>query len=309
MHLDLEDYRPDTPRVPQAISLREGVLASLLVHALLFIVYLLTPPPAPEQAAALTPRRDEPNVEFVHMVPRLERPATPRTTRELSDLDRRAATAQHPPDPANTTPFSVGETPEKVVGGKEEKPAGPVAPGTAPPSPTNNAATADLASKVAPTSSVPAPQPGGALGNSLRNLSRFLQDQNFDNQQGGLADQLPDIQFDSKGVEFGPWLRRFVAQVKRNWFVPQAAMALSGKVVIQFYVLRNGTITDLKVVGPSQIEAYNISAFNALKRSNPTLPLPDEYPDDRAFFTVTFHYDVRDARPAADAVAPALRLN
>ena len=28
------------------------------------------------------------------------------------------------------------------------------------------------------------------------------------------------IQFDTKGVEFGPWLRRFVAQVRRNWFVP-----------------------------------------------------------------------------------------
>ena len=28
----------------------------------------------------------------------------------------------------------------------------------------------------------------------------------------------PAIQFDTKGVEFGPWIRRFVAQVKRNWF-------------------------------------------------------------------------------------------
>src|SRR5690348_18263498 len=43
-----------------------------------------------------------------------------------------------------------------------------------------------------------------------------------------LHDALPiykgaDIQFDSKGIDFGPWLRRFTAQVKRNWFVPQVA--------------------------------------------------------------------------------------
>jgi hypothetical protein len=25
--------------------------------------------------------------------------------------------------------------------------------------------------------------------------------------------------------------------------------------------------------------------------SNPTVPLPAEYPTDRAFFTVTFHYN------------------
>jgi hypothetical protein len=49
----------------------------------------------------------------------------------------------------------------------------------------------------------------------------------------------------------------------------------------------------MKIVGPSQFEAYNVSSFNALKNSNPTLPLPPEYPEDRAFFTITFHYDVR----------------
>ena len=111
--------------------------------------------------------------------------------------------------------------------------------------------------------------------------------------QRGQADQNADIQFDSKGVEFGPWIRRFIAEVKRNWFVPQAAMFLRGRVVIQFYVLRNGTITDIKIVQPSPIEPFNVSAFNSLKLSNPTMPLPPEYPDDRAFFTVTFHYNDR----------------
>jgi hypothetical protein len=32
MYLDLEDYRPDTPRVPTVISVREGVLVASLRH-------------------------------------------------------------------------------------------------------------------------------------------------------------------------------------------------------------------------------------------------------------------------------------
>ena len=188
-------------------------------------------------------------------------------------------------------PFSQGDTSEKIVGGREEKAAGSDTPVPTPPS---SSATTELASKVAPKAPVlPAPPPSGGLGSALRNLSRYLQDSNFDNQQGGLANRLPDIQFDSKGVEFGPWLRRFVNQVKRNWLVPQSAWAISGRVVIQFNVTRSGEIRDLRVVRPSEIEAYTTAAFNALKRSNPTLPLPPEYPDDQAFFTVTFYYEVR----------------
>ena len=41
----------------------------------------------------------------------------------------------------------------------------------------------------------------------------------------------PEIQFDTKGVEFGPWIRRFIAQVKRNWLIPYAAMSMKGHVV------------------------------------------------------------------------------
>jgi TonB family protein len=157
------------------------------------------------------------------------------------------------------------------------------------------ATSTDVPSKVSPDAPVLPAGPSGQLGDTLRNLQRYLKDQNFNNLRGGLTEQDPDIQFDAKGVEFGPWLRRFVAQVKSNWNIPQAAMARSGRVVIQFYVLKNGAILDLQVVQPGSIEAFTAAAFNALRLSNPTLPLPPEYPADRAFFTVTFHYN--EGRP------------
>jgi TonB family protein len=118
-----------------------------------------------------------------------------------------------------------------------------------------------------------------------------VQSESFHNPQGGGGQFGPNIQFDTKGVEFGPWIRRFVAQVKRNWLIPYAAMSMHGHVVITFNVHRDGSITDLAVVDPCPIEAFNNAAYGALSASNPTQPLPPEYPSEKAFFTVTFFYN------------------
>jgi TonB family protein len=125
------------------------------------------------------------------------------------------------------------------------------------------------------------PVAGGALGDALRNLQRYIPREQFDNPGGDGGKYGPEIQFDSKGVEFGPWIRRFIAQVKRNWFVPYSSMSMRGHVVITFNVHKDGTISDLTVVGPSPIEPFNNAAFGALSGSNPTQPLPPEYPSDR----------------------------
>src|SRR5204862_1304152 len=132
---------------------------------------------------------------------------------------------------------------------------------------------------------------GGSLGDALRNLQRYTQAEAFENQSGGGGQFGPEIQFDTKGVEFGPWIRRFVAQVKRNWFIPYAAMSMRGHVVITFNVHQDGSITVQTGVGPCPVHAFNNAGVGALSASNPTQPLPPEYPSDRAFFTVTFFYN------------------
>jgi len=101
----------------------------------------------------------------------------------------------------------------------------------------------------------------------------------------------PEIQFDTKGVDFGPWIRPFIAQVKRNWFISSVAMSEHGHVVITFNIQKNGTITDVEVQTPSSVDAFNDSAKAAILRSAPTQPLPSEYPAPKAFFTVTFYYN------------------
>ncbi len=307
MYFDFEDYRPEIPRVPSAISRREGILLAVILHLVVFILIILFPdtfrPSAEQQLAEavvpVDPMRDVPR--FVYMEPPVERPAPPRERAPLSDLDRRATTPVRPPTAENPDPLSAGNTADRVIGSPEERRMGPDGPGeamnpTQPVQPTPPAATAGPGA----TAAIPAlPEQaagGGNLGDSLRNLQRYLQDQNFNNPRGGGSPQDPLIQFDSKGVEFGPWIRRFLAQVKRNWYIPEAARLLRGRVSIKFIVHRDGRLDTLDVVRPSSVEQFNAAAYNALRLSNPTLPLPTEYPDETIEIIVTFLYN-EDRQP------------
>ena len=256
---------------------------------------------------------------FVMVEPRLDREALRKMTRPAprSDADREARSRERNPNATNNQPFLRGRSAELTEAQKRaEKPKGEgPAPEPAPPTPkptpqaepdqtaANTTTPPPLAQAPLPTprpqqqpvtQQPPAPRggppAGGALGEALKNLNRYAQDQQLNNPNGGNQVD-PAIQFDSKGVEFGPWLRRFVAQVKRNWFVPMAAMSLKGHVVITFNVHKDGRITDLQVLRPSDVVAFNNAALNALATSNPTMALPPEYPADKAFFTVTFYYN------------------
>ena len=67
--------------------------------------------------------------------------------------------------------------------------------------------------------------------------------------------------------------------------------AITPRAVLGFKVHKDGSITDLVVLQPSTIDAFTKSAFNAIKLSNPTVPLPLEYPDENAPFIVTFYFN------------------
>ena len=249
-------------------------------------------------------RPPDENRTFVFVQPRVDLEAQrPPARGEASDKDRVAQAPERAANPTNPLPFARGNSRERVEAAEMERARGPESP--APPAPGDMAEgpprpagevrqplpPAMNEGYVMPSESPQARAGSGALGEALRNLQRYVQKESFDNQSGNGGQFGPFIQFDTKGVEFGPWVRRFVAQVKRNWFIPYAAMTMRGHVVLQFNVHKDGRITDIAVVGPSAVDAFNNAAANAIITSNPTEPLPPEYPSDRAFFTVTFYYN------------------
>lgn len=309
IHFDFEDRYEDELVVGSALPRRDGVLLSVIVHVLILIWFQFGPnlhlfEATPEELDARRQEllrqqeKERDDRRFVFVQPRVDlETQKPKPRADLSDLDRQAQARERAVKPENPLPFARGNTPERVEAAPQEQAKGPetpVKPDTTPPQPdpqeqlARALPPADTGARRSPSTSKPAP---GALGDALRNLERYVQNETFNNPQGGLNDPGATIQFDTKGVEFGPWLRRFVAQVRRNWFVPYAAMTFRGRVVLQFNIHKDGHITDIAVVGPSDINAFNLAANNAILGSNPTEPLPPEYPDTKAFFTVTFYYN------------------
>ncbi|MDQ3211082.1 MAG: TonB C-terminal domain-containing protein [Acidobacteriota bacterium] len=309
MYFNFEDYRPDTPTLPRSLTRLEVVLLTIVIYLSGIILILVSPhlpwvkawEAARQQAVAEQQKqelqRQRDNARFVFMAPQIDKPAPkPPPRAELSDIDRKAATVERAPKPANDMPFSRGNTIERMEAGR---------PPAAPPEALDTAAEQSAKGMTFPESpdavqarASDAPQPSprgpsaGVIADAIRNVQKYAQNESFGNVRGGgNMDFAPSIQFDSKGVDFGPWLRRFIAQIRRNWIIPMAAMTMHGHVAVTFYVGKDGRITELRVLKPSSIDGFNNSSFNALAASNPTQPLPAEYPDDRAFFTITFYYN------------------
>jgi TonB family protein len=310
IHFDFEERYQDEQVVGRGLSASNIVVLSLVLHVLVILLIQVVPrmnlflPNQEElerrrqELARQQMERERNERRFVFVAPRIDTPAPPKQDVPLSDLDRRAKAPERAAKPDNPLPFARGNTPERIDQAQAaERAKGPeteTKPDNTPPQadPAEQVARAlppsDQGIRRAPETSRPAP---GALGDALRNLQRYVQNETFNNPQGGANDPGTSIQFDSKGVDFGPWLRRFVAQVRRNWFVPYAAMTFHGRVVLQFNIHKNGTITDVVVASPSDIDAFTRAANNAILGSNPTEPLPTAYPDPMAFFTVTFYYN------------------
>lgn len=313
MYFDFEDHHPDTPTLPRSLTRLEVSLLTVVFYLALVIMLLVWPELPMVQEAELKRQQaaeaerlkaieeQKRNARFVFVQPRVDIQARrPPERAELSDIDRQARTVERPPNADNPLPFSRGNTSERVEAPAPVQPRRAEAP--APPEP--RPADADEPVRqglVLPTGpaaieprSVEKPSPSeapGILADAIRDVQRYVNTEAFGNLRGGMQEVAPSIQFDTKGVEFGPWIRRFVAQIKRNWFIPQAAMSMRGHVVVTFFVHKDGRITELAVRKPSSVDAFTNSAYGAMSSSNPTQPLPPEYPDDRAFFTVTFYFN------------------
>jgi len=119
------------------------------------------------------------------------------------------------------------------------------------------------------------------------------------------ASQYGPLRFDAKGVEFGPWIRRFLAQLKKNWYplIPQIAMSLQGHSVLAFDVYKDGRLKNIELVNASAVGAFNEAAKRALVLTDPTESLPEAYPAEMARFTITFSYNEKPP-DSPDTVSP-----
>jgi TonB family protein len=307
MYFDLEDHRPDTPILERPLTGLEQILLTIIAY-LLLVIGLIIMPRLPwvkayeaaqkqklEQLRLQELEREKP-LQYVFSIPKVQLEKMPQRPKFLSDESHTATTMEKPVMPKNDVTASRGNSPEKII----EPPKAPqmdAKPADSAPAPSNTnqmALPTQSQGTIARNDTSRNPllnQPGqGVLSRAIQNVGKYSQGETLQNLQGN-GDFGPSFQFDTKGVDFGSWLRRFRAQVYSNWMIPYAAMALHGHTVLRFTIHRDGTITDLMILQPSTVDAFTKAAFNAIKASNPTVPLPQEYPDEKMVMTVIFYYN------------------
>jgi len=91
-----------------------------------------------------------------------------------------------------------------------------------------------------------------------------------------------DILTPTEGVDFSDYMTRVVAAVRRNWsaVMPESAMLGDrGRVVLQFRIMKNGTVPNGEPVrlSGSGKEPLDRAAVSAIRSSNPFEPLPTAF--------------------------------
>ena len=133
---------------------------------------------------------------------------------------------------------------------------------------------------------------GGEDG-AFTDIRRFLAGARFENPEGGLVSNTENsLYYNDRGANFVPWVRRMLAEVRRNWLVPYSVAFNHGHVAVGISVARDGTVTHLNVLIPSGTSGFDNAAVGAL-RASILLPLPADYPDDKFDIILVFWYNER----------------
>ena len=104
-----------------------------------------------------------------------------------------------------------------------------------------------------------------------------------------------ELKSDPMGVDFKPYLVRVLATVRRNWFAiyPETArMGQRGRVLVEFAVAPDGTITKVVFAQQSGSRSLDEAAVAALSASNRLPPLPTDFKGNRVVLQFTFSYNM-----------------
>ena len=301
-----EFERDVTHRPERGFPIERAMLASILAHAVLLLLLVVTPkggahdPRKGLLAALVPPEKVDDKIPLVfHEAPGPKR-ENPKKS-ELSDADRRAGGGDRS-KPKAASPY-VPELPgmRGVAPGRpaiakpferprvaQARPAAPPGGSKAAPEPQPETKTAQNeleGLRVPPAGKREGPEgskPLADLNSVARQAAREVAGQGaisgqggagFPNPDGGFVDAGP-ISFETSWYDWGEYLQAMLAKIKAHW--KPAMEPFRWKTTVQFAIHPDGTITDLLVVRPSANPAFTFGAQKAISGSNPLPPLPKD---------------------------------
>lgn len=293
---------------------REAAWVSLVVHGVIIAALIFVPKWLP-QGAYILPVKTPQDATFLALPESLSR--KPPKSNFISDQDRVAQTripapskelirklidARRPGPPDAATP---PPTPQQVA---------QAAPDNGTQQPAGSSQQQPPANQTAQLSTPPqgssarnpfaVGSPGSSVSQAIQSVAanRANSNSGYSGDYGAApvrprTDQLGNIEIlsDTQGVDFGPYMKRLHVAVQGRWdvLIPQAALPpimKKGVVVLQFAILKDGTVTGLQIVRSSGDESLDRAAYGAITTGN--LPqLPQEFTGPYLMIRAAFYYN------------------
>ena len=306
MYFDFDDRYTGVDPVGHAISRREGIVMSVVVHVAVIGALLMLPPltrtPSEGQEEVierLQPAPEEDEARFVFVQPQVDMPAEqPPERAELSDLDRRAQAPELPTESTNPLPFARGNSRGAggigagIAGPRRGPVAGAIRARARAGRGTDRTAPRDGGSRIALAPARGARTAAGRLARGGAQEPAGVRAARVVQQPAGRHERVRPahpVRHEGRRVRtVDPPLRRAGAP---ELVRAERRHADERPRRDQFNVHKDGRITDLTVVAPANVESFNTPRSMPRCRRIPPTPLPPEYPADKAFFTVTFYYN------------------
>jgi outer membrane biosynthesis protein TonB len=167
-------------------------------------------------------------------------------------------------------------------------PPTPPAPQPPPPTPPPTQQALVEAPKPAPTRpnfGNPNQSPGDAIRKAAQDAARGNPGGDYSSapggQQGGMGTGV-QVLSDTQGVDFGPYIRRILADIKRNWIplIPEEArppLNKQGETLIRFTILPDGRIAAMNLDGRSGDDPIDRACWGGITGVGQFPPLPANF--------------------------------
>jgi TonB family protein len=252
------------------------------------LTYLDLPPDALKQ---VQPKHSD-AISDKNRIAETKKPTIDKKTMEQLQAMRKARQAAEPPPPPSQQP-TAPELPQAAQA-PEPKPAQPL--------PQNQQSQVE-APHPAPSMNSGALSPGEAIRQAARNARNAAGSDGGFGQGGGDAGKHSGLQggaeilSDTLGVDFGPYMQRVIRETYRAWdpLIPEAVrppLYKQGKVYIQFMITPDGSVKNMKLIGPSGDVSLDRAAWGGITGANYPV-LPKEFKGPYLELRFAFFYNIK----------------
>ena len=256
---------------------------------------------------------------YLELPPDLQKVTKRPDTNVISDKDRTASSRTPQLDPKqlrkiidSSRPGRPGQSgtpnPQPTQSANAVAPPNPSSQTQAPPAPQqlSQPGNNSIAQLPAPPVEKPQVKFGGAMsaGSAIEQAARAAAENrggyggdggDFGLTQGRAGTMGPlEVLTDTMGVDFNPYLARVLHDVKEHWYqlIPESAVMKKGKVVLEFAILKDGSVAGLRVAGTSNDPALDRPAYGSITGSNPFPPLPREFNGPYLGLRFSYYYNL-----------------